>query len=1135
MELWKSSALSLIIFGFFCAFATNKHCEWVLEVVQKENLSQVAPVIIPGGQYFLRIRVKCDDKIHSQVLRSLVLTGVNPVLNIESEAFGINHHGTRRFSVLISAVLTELGDQLSCGCLSRKKTNRIGSSSECFCSGIKPLCKEPDDIQMEQAGVECCQTAKNCSNVLELCNPAWFVPLHIADSTNALHCEVVDSGIGPYINSQRLTLHLDAFHFPINNTIQNRLGDEETQLPSLSKEIAVSCLPNLSPICLIGSDEMTNHVIYTSSEFEKMQFLRIQLEKSFGRKCILRQTMPTVQVKGAITLPDRILLNTDAGIFEMQGNGFKSKDYDHVLSACVRHLVGPAQSTPHTVTVLAFGDEQDQEKIFVAVPERGKPCSFEEQRDSNGHNACQFLRSLLENTGSYPCQVISGSVSGVDAGTFVVLVKLETPFTSTFHLIQFQGHLPGSGQWIALFHFPSALDHEGTENVEWQKIESEFSVEAKSGTWSLLLHGLTFMTVACHSLFVWGNALLYSPYGGHSIHWLTNFPGNSSIMVFTSSPFDGKFAFLTDDQQVWIGQSGSSKLQRLKSSMGPKGLSPELFNHNEAFILSIFFDSSGLLQQVIVEEDSTGETKCISREEIPVASIISRQLYTQKQQENLKSNKKARANSASCIQDQSVEHKQYIGESACPFTRIAFEANHDVLYTRKCFYKFEPSVRWDGGLIQGRDALHDYYTRVSRTMNSECAGISTDTRQSMRDHLPLLIYLGRSERYSFVFYLYLDSDIQEDTSEYAWSLVHLQASLHVSDTMFCNLTSQRTELIPQKAVKYEVTLQDNGLRLPQQHSGEGLTPTSLHIQVWNSALTCSSSYGRKGFLEGSYLVTVLLGCPAGLKLAFDPDASKNATGKEHFCTPVDGVPCFYFYRDFLPVFKLIDLATGQISQFHGNYRLTIVGGGPTYQSITDYTEEEQIKYNYQTTSSMAFLIWASKLKTLGDIPVFNSKTNGISWLCGTQSPCADVGPNFPGNAEYYFKLEFSNRLVDADSSNCDFTVRFVIRVHGLPPGSFNPSSVIVLSCIGILASLILMFFALTRQDARLWDQLKNLFTKRIFGTCREKIYNIRNKSKINPLGDQLRLQTVGRDPGGADVSVEIKGSTTAAQVSETIL
>ena len=60
------------------------------------------------------------------MLRSLVLTGVNPVVNIESEAFGMNNHGTRRFSVLISAVLTELGDQQSCGCISRNKTNAVG-------------------------------------------------------------------------------------------------------------------------------------------------------------------------------------------------------------------------------------------------------------------------------------------------------------------------------------------------------------------------------------------------------------------------------------------------------------------------------------------------------------------------------------------------------------------------------------------------------------------------------------------------------------------------------------------------------------------------------------------------------------------------------------------------------------------------------------------------------------------------------------------------------------------------------------------------------------------------------------------------------------------------------------------------
>ena len=39
---------------------------------------------------------------------------------------------------------------------------------------------------------------------------------------------------------------------------------------------------------------------------------------------------------------------------------------------------------------------------------------------------------------------------------------------------------------------------------------------------------------------------------------------------------------------------------------------------------------------------------------------------------------------------------------------------------------------------------------------------------------------------------------------------------------------------------------------------------------------------------------------------------------------------------------------------------------------------------------------------------------------------------------------FLSREVDADSSNCNFTIRFLIRIHGLPPGSLNPSSVIVL-------------------------------------------------------------------------------------------
>lgn len=67
--------------------------------------------------------------------------------------------------------------------------------------------------------------------------------------------------------------------------------------------------------------------------------------------------------------------------------------------------------------------------------------------------------------------------------------------------------------------------------------------------------------------------------------------------------------------------------------------------------------------------------------------------------------------------------------------------------------------------------------------------------------------------------------------------------------------------------------------------------------------------------------------------------------------------------DFLPVFKIVDLATGQINQFHGKYGLKIVGGGPSYDSITGYSQEQQTKYNSKTTRYiLKYLIFALTAK-----------------------------------------------------------------------------------------------------------------------------------------------------------------------------
>lgn len=61
--------------------------------------------------------------MNSEVARSLVLTGVNPVIKLESESLGLNHHNAQRYSILMTSALMEMGRQESCGCLLRNKSN----------------------------------------------------------------------------------------------------------------------------------------------------------------------------------------------------------------------------------------------------------------------------------------------------------------------------------------------------------------------------------------------------------------------------------------------------------------------------------------------------------------------------------------------------------------------------------------------------------------------------------------------------------------------------------------------------------------------------------------------------------------------------------------------------------------------------------------------------------------------------------------------------------------------------------------------------------------------------------------------------------------------------------------------------
>ena len=104
----------------------------------------------------------------------------------------------------------------------------------------------------------------------------------------------------------------------MNKTIHNRLGDDVKQMPSVSQETPVGCVPNFSPICVMGSSEMSNHIIYTASEFEKMQVLKINVSTAlFIHICALTGIIVHALIKIITCSCDKPFVNGNRNNFRV--------------------------------------------------------------------------------------------------------------------------------------------------------------------------------------------------------------------------------------------------------------------------------------------------------------------------------------------------------------------------------------------------------------------------------------------------------------------------------------------------------------------------------------------------------------------------------------------------------------------------------------------------------------------------------------------------------------------------------------------------------------------------------------------------------------------------------------------------
>nr|XP_008508167.1 PREDICTED: cation channel sperm-associated protein subunit gamma [Equus przewalskii] len=268
-------------------------------------------------------------------------------------------------------------------------------------------------------------------------------------------------------------------------------------------------------------------------------------------------------------------------------------------------------------------------------------------------------------------------------------------------------------------------------------------------------------------------------------------------------------------------------------------------------------------------------------------------------------------------------------------------------------------------------------------------------------------------------------------------------------------------LINRNSVLFWVTLSDKKACFDQGISGHHLMKTSMLIKVVGSAGHCFQNTYQGPRMQGNLMVPMFIGCPPGKRLAFDITYTLqyNRQQNKHYfdCVHVDReMPCFLFRDIFYPFFLIQDLVTGDSGSFQGSYVLKVVGGGPTLDTIKEYSEEDIYRYNSPLDKTDS-LIWTTRNATTTEDPAFNILSHqslGIEWLCLENSPCHDTIPHSIFAPEFFFKVLVSNRGV-AKSTYCDYQLTFLLHIHGLPLSATRALFILVVSASIFLGLVVL--------------------------------------------------------------------------------
>ncbi|XP_017917822.1 PREDICTED: cation channel sperm-associated protein subunit gamma isoform X4 [Capra hircus] len=427
----------------------------------------------------------------------------------------------------------------------------------------------------------------------------------------------------------------------------------------------------------------------------------------------------------------------------------------------------------------------------------------------------------------------------------------------------------------------------------------------------------------------------------------------------------------------------------------------------------------------------------------------------------------------------------------------------------------DPTWRWWKNKKQDQD-YHFYLASNRRSAGSVHVDMTSYEKiydLKAENELPERIFLDKGTSYSFsVFLTARKPEVLHGPSFQVLSPVDLAVVL--ADPHCIEAIVKEKVLVNLTSVLFRVKLSDKRSCFDQGISGHHLMKTSMLVKVLGLSGHCFQNTNQGPRMQSNLMVPVLIGCPPGKRLAFDITYTvqyNRAQNKHYFdCVKVDPeMPCFLF-RDsgcpapsplpspalpacpltapthpllflwvfhlssfpslisppglhpsdptvFYPFFLIQDLVTGDSGSFQGSYVLKVVGGGPTLDTIKEYSEEEIYRFN-SPLDKTGSLIWTTENTMTTEDLSFNIMSHnslGIEWLCQENSPCHDTIPYHIFAPEFFFKVLVSNRGVDK-STYCDYQLTFLLHIHGLPL-SARRAFLILLVSASLFVGLVILY------------------------------------------------------------------------------